>query len=224
MPLRSAALLLLFAAHALAQSPAPIPWAAQQKTFKETDFNVTYSYPQDFVPDDKSSTAPDSYTLPPAKKYPDAPCVEAPLSVGYTNHDGNSVLVFSIIGDACANVLTDASNLERFTETQILRQLQRYGVPSLTHPATRFTVDGRPAAIATASAHAVETQQGDTLTVTYAAKVCFYSDEPSITRLAHVICIDFTTQQPNLLPPMLAFPIQFGANQPHPLVPAKTLR
>jgi hypothetical protein len=232
MPLRPSATLLLFlCAAASAQSPmaqpvAPpvaVPWTSPLTTFKETDFKLTYSYPSKFVPADTASAAAESFSLP-TKKSPDAPCVEAPLSVGYADNDGNSVLVLSIIGNTCPSVLADASKLEDFVEIQVKRQLERYGVPTLTHRAARFTVDGRPAAIATASARATATQPGDTLTTTYAAKVCFYSSEPNIANLVQVICLDFTTQQRSLLQEMLTFPIQFNMRPAHPLVPANTLR
>ena len=229
----AAILLLLLAAGSPAQQPAQLSqppvapvaphWDSPLTAFKETDFRLTYSYPSKFVPADVASAAAATYTLP-AKKSPDAPCVEAPLSVGYTENNGNSVLILSIIGNACPSVFADASKLDRFTEDQVMRQLQRYGVPKLTHRAALFNIDGRPAAVATASARATETQTGDTLNTTYAAKVCVYSQEPNINTLAHVICFDFTTQQRDLLPAMLAFPIQFGNGAPKPLVPAAVLR
>jgi hypothetical protein len=206
-----------------AESMAAPPWQSPLVSFHETDFDMTYSYPQRFVPADATVPAPTTFAMPKSKPA-DPPCAQAPLSVGYTDGGGNSVFVVSIIDDACPSVLADAEKLGPFTHAQVLRQLQRYGVPMLTHEATLFSVDGRPAAVSMASAHATETQKGDVLTTTYAAKVCLYAERPNGAKHAPIVCFDFTTQQRDLLPAMLAFPIHFGDHAPHPLVPVSVLR
>lgn len=226
-------LLLVFGTTLYAQAPAvstEVPWSTDQTTFRALDFDLTYFYPKAFVPADPKSTAPLFYTLPkPDPNAKDPACVHAPLSVGYTNRGGNSVLVFSMIDNSCPTILKEAQDLEPFTRAQLLRQLKRYGVPTLTKAPTSYTIEGRPAAVAMASAHATETQRGDTLTMTYAAKACIFAEpQPynSDRRLrepptpGRVLCFDFTTQQRDLLPLMLKFPIQFGHRELHAVVPA----
>jgi hypothetical protein len=229
--------LLVVGASSHAQAPAATkkaPWSPDTMTsFRALDFDLTYSYPKDFIPADSKTPAPTVYALPkPDPNAKDPTCVHAPLSVGYTNGGGNSVLVFSIIDGSCPSILKDAQQLSTFTHAQILRQLKRYGVPTITKETTTYTIDGRPAAVTMASAHATETQRGDTLTMTYAAKACIFAEpQPynSDRRLkepptpGRVLCFDFTTQQRDLLAQMFNFPVQFGHRQPHAVVPATVL-
>jgi hypothetical protein len=228
-------LLLVFGTTLNAQAPAvstQVPWSSDQTTFRALDFDLTYFYPKAFIPADAKTPAPAFYALPkPDPNAKDPACVHAPLSVGYTNRGGNSVLVFSMIDSSCPTILKQAQDLESFTRTQLLRQLKRYGVPTLTKEATSYTIEGRPAAVSMASAHATETQRGDILTMTYAAKACIFAEPQPYTynsdrRLkepptpGRVLCFDFTTQQGDLLPQMLKFPIQFGHRELHAVVPA----
>jgi hypothetical protein len=219
-----------------AQTPAAsikVPWSSDQTSFRALDFDLTYSYPKNFIPADPKTPALAVYALPkPDPKAADPVCVHAPLSVGYTNNGGNSVLVFSIIDSSCPTILKDAQQLGTFTHEQLLRQLKRYGVPTITKETTTYTLDGRPAAVTMASAHATETQRGDILTTTYAAKACVFA-EPQVydsdRRLrqppspGRVLCFDFTTQQRGLLPQMLNFPVQFGHQGAHAVVPTSVL-
>ena len=190
------------------------------------DFDLTYSYPKAFVAADPKTPAPGFYALPkPDPKDPNPACVHAPLSVGFNNRGGDSVLVFSIIDSACPTILKEAQDLGPFTRAQVLRQMKRYGVPTITKETALYSLDGRPAAVTMASAHATETQKGDT----YAAKACIFAEPPvynSDRRLrepptpGRVLCFDFTTQQPGLLPQMLSFPVQFGHQEAQAVVPA----
>jgi hypothetical protein len=237
MPFRPVSVLLLVVGTTLyAQAPAAstkVPWSSTMTTFRALDFDLTYSYPKDFIPADVKTPTPAFYALPkPDPNAKDPVCVHAPLSVGYTNGGGNSVLVFSMIDSSCPTILKEAQDLGTFTRTQLLRQLKRYGVAALTKEATSYTIEGRPAAVTMASAHATETQRGDTLTMTYAAKACIFAEpQPynSDRRLkepptpGRVLCFDFTTQQRDLLPQMMKFPIQFGHRELHAVVPTNIL-
>ena len=229
-------LLLIVGTTSYAQAPAAstkVPWSSTMATFRALDFDLTYSYPKNFVSADAKAPTPTFYTLPkPDPNAKDPVCVHAPLSVGYTNNGGNSVLVFSMIDSSCPTILKEAQDLGPFTRAQLLRQLKRYGVATITKETTLYTLAGRPAAVTMASAHATETQRGDTLTMTYAAKACIFAEpQPynSDRRLkqpptpGRVLCFDFTTQQRDLLPQMLSFPVQFGHQSGYPVVPVSVL-
>jgi hypothetical protein len=226
---RYAALLLLFAAtlaHSPAQSQLP-----PMKSFKELDFDMTFIYPADFVPAKAGITAPATYTIPTTK--PDKPrCVQTPLSVG-SNAAGTPALVFSIIDDACPTILRDAQKLGSFAQTQILRQLQGYGVPTITMPSRSYTFDGRSAAVVLASATPAPTASPAPPVTTYAAKVCMFAREQAytfgkipnqLTAANSVICFDFTTRKHDGLEPLLALPVVFEDLTPRSLVPAALLR
>ncbi len=222
-------LLLLFAAtlvHSPAQSQLPA-----MKSFKELDFNMTFIYPANFVPAKAGITAPATYTIPTTR--PDKPpCVQTPLSVG-SNAADTSALVFSIIDDTCPTILRDAQKLGTFTQTQILRQLQSYGTPTITMPSRSYTLDGRSAAVVLASATPAPTASPAPPVTTYAAKVCMFGREqaytfgkvPSqLTATNSIICFDFTTRKREGLEPLLAQPIIFEDLPPRSLVPAALLR
>ncbi len=155
--------------------------------------------------------------------------MHAPLSVGFANGGGNSVVVFSIIDSSCPTILKEAQELGTFTHAQVLRQLKRYGVPMITKDTMLYSLDGRPAAVTMASAHATETQKGDILTTTYAAKACIFAEPPVYNydrklrqppTPGRVLCFDYTTQQPEPAATDAAVPIQFGHREPEAVVPA----
>jgi len=82
-----------------------------------------------------------------------------------------------------------------------------------------------------ASAEAADASSRKTPATTYAAKACVLGDIPvkasksgPAVSTKHVFCFDFTTQQKDLLPQMLAFTIQFDQHMPQPLVPGNVLR
>jgi hypothetical protein len=235
MPSRIAALFLLFLiASAPAQSPVQSSNSSQlpaMKTFKELDFDMTFIYPASYVPVDPKAPAPSTYTSP--KSRPANPhCVQTPLAVG-TNTPDTSALVFSIIDDACPTILRDAQKLGDFVQTQILRQLKRYGTPTITKGPSLYTFDGRSAAVILANATPDATKAAPKAVTTYAAKVCMFANitaytfgkVPShLTAENSVICFDFTTRQRDLLTPMFDLPIVFGDSTPRSMVPAAILR
>jgi hypothetical protein len=224
----AASLFFLFAAlvHSPAQSALPA-----MKSFKELDFDMTFIYPADFVPAKAGVTAPTTYTIPTTK--PDKPpCVQTPLSVGSVAA-GNAALVFSIIDDACSTILRSAQKLGTFAQTQILRQLQSYGTPTITMPSRSYTFDGRSAAVVLASAMPAATESAAAPVTTYAAKVCMFArvqaytfgKVPSqLTAANSIICFDFTTRKRDGLDPLLALPVVFEDLTPRSLVPAALLR
>lgn len=229
MTSRVAVLSLLFLITAApAQSPSSnsskLP---AMKTFKELDFDMTFIYPATFVPADRKVTAPETYTLPKSRPA-NPPCVQTPLAVG-TNTPDTSALVFSIIDDACPTILRDAQKLGDFVQAQILRQLKRYGTPTITKGPSLYTFDGRSAAFILASA----TSDAPKPVTTYAAKICMFANVtaytfgkiPShLTAENSVICFDLTTRQHDLLAPMFNQPIIFGDLAPRSIIPAALLR
>jgi len=250
MLLRSAALPLLVLMGLFSGVCSPKVQSQSQppamKTFREQDFNLTFIYPADFVAVDPKTPAPAIYSLPATKAgAPDAPCVHTPLSVG-SNGAGNSALVFSIIDDACPGILRDAQKLGDFVHTQLLRQLQRYGTPTITQDSRLYTFDNRPAAVILGSATPIEQlgaspqagpssakAQAQVSKTTYAAKVCLFGKVPAYTfgkpprelTAAHsVLCFDFTSRRADLLQPLLYLPLVFEDLAPRSLVPAALLR
>jgi hypothetical protein len=225
----AASLLFLFAA-ALAQSPAQSK-LPPMKSFKELDFNMTFIYPADFVPAKANVAAPATYTVP-ATRPDKPPCVQTPLSVG-SNAAGNSALVFSIIDDACPTILHDAQKLGAFAQTQILRQLQSYGAPTITMPSRSYTLDGRSAAVVLASATPAASASAAAPVTTYAAKVCMFARvqaytfgkvPANLTAANSIICFDFTSRKRDGLESLLALPVVFEDLTPRSLVPAALLR
>ncbi len=217
-------LLLIAIAPAQSSNSSQLP---AMKTFKEPDFDMTFIYPASFVPVDPKAAAPSTYSMP--KSRPDKPpCVQTPLAVG-TNTPDTSALVFSIIDDACPTILHDAQKLGDFVNTQILRQLKRYGTPAITKGPSLYTFDGRSAAVILASA----TTDAPKPITTYAAKVCMFGNVtaytfgkiPSqLTAANSVICFDFTTRQHDGLEPLFSLPLIFEDLAPRSLVPAAILR
>jgi hypothetical protein len=225
---RSAAFfLLLSSVTALSQDAAPsnphVP-----KIFHDQALSVTYSYPGVFTP---VAITPVPAT-PPATEKPEPQCVRSTLSAGAPAGTGSSVFVLSSIDNTCPGILNAASQkLGSFTREQILRQLKKYGTPSITQEPTRYNIDGHPAAITMASAEPENTPPGKLPTITYAAKACVLGSIPEksgksnpASSIRHVLCFDFTAPQKDLLTQMLAFTIQFDERPPQALVPGSVLR
>jgi hypothetical protein len=194
------------------------------KIFRDTAMGVTYAYPSEFTAEKVAA---------PPKADPATPrCVQSTLSGGSTTKLGSSVFVLSTMDDACPGVLLNASKqLGSFTKEQILRQLKSYGTPVVTQEPVRYSIDGHPAAITMGSAQPGEAQPGKTLVTTFAAKACVLGNvavkatktEPA-QPTKHIFCFDFTTQQRDLLPLILAFTIQFDQGKTQSLVPGNILR
>jgi hypothetical protein len=237
MFLRSASLLfLLVCASARPQTapPAESQTAPQEsapvnpnipRAFRDPNLAVTYFYPGPFTPVAPPATAPTSKN-----------CAQPNLSGSAISPNGSSVFVLSSIDATCPAVLRGAAQeLGAFTREQILRQLKQYGTPEITQDPTQYFVDDHPAAVTIASV-----QQDDSANVnhvlppktTYAAKACILGNVPAKShgkssiadQTSRILCFDFTTQQRDLLPLMLAFTMQFEGHTPQPLVPGSALR
>ncbi|HEY6413482.1 MAG TPA: hypothetical protein VIX42_07330 [Edaphobacter sp.] len=206
-----------------AQTAAPAD-PHRPKIFRDAALAITYSYPGEFMAE-KAAVPPKADSATPR-------CVQSTLSGGSTTKLGSSVFVLSTMDNACPGVLLNASKqLGPFTKEQILRQLKSYGTPVVTQEPVRYSIDGHPAAITMGSAQPDETQPGKTPVTTYAAKACVLGNvavkatktEPAQST-KHILCLDFTTQQKDLLPLMLGFTIQFDEGKPQSMVPGNILR
>jgi hypothetical protein len=191
------------------------------KIFQDSALDMTFSYPAFFT------------TVPSKTPTGQSQCVKALLSAGSAGTLGSSAFVISKIDGTCPGVLKEAQDAAAFTREQIVRQLKSYGVARLTQEPFRYSVDGRSAAMTLAEAHP-DASAGADAPVTYAAKACFLQDLPQQdthksrkrgeVRSNEVICLDFTTQNRELLTRILSFTVQFGVDAPRPLVPGNALR
>jgi hypothetical protein len=188
------------------------------KSFHDDALNITYFYPPHFVPvPSAAATASVSDT---------ARCVRTTLAANSVIPAGFSSFVVSTIDNTCPDALREATLLGPFVRMQILRQLKRYGKPTITREPTRYTIDGRPAAITLASVPMPLTSDKVART-TYAAKACALGSIPVKRRkksepvepLSRVLCFDFTTENSGLLNLMFSFIIQFDNEPPEPLFP-----
>jgi len=201
----------------------PQSFAQSQKFFHDPLLGLSYSYPGRFAPEPP---------VPPAKSEPSSPpCVQPSLTASTTTTAGSTAFLFSTIDKTCPAVLQAAQeHLGSFTKEQVLRQLKRYGTPSITDDPSRYTIAGHPAAITLAWAQAPDTPSGKPGAVTYAAKACVLGSVPAKSKkeppvdIKHVICFDFTTPQRDLLTLLLGFTIQFDNDPPQALVPGSILR
>jgi hypothetical protein len=193
------------------------------RAFKVPSLDVTYFYPGRFTP-----------VIPSTGAAAAEKCVQSNLSGSSISPVGTSVFVLSTIDATCPQILRGASQeLGAFTREQILRQLKQYGDPEITQDSTRYVIDGHPAAITFASVEHPDTANRNGILppkVTYAAKACILGNVPAKhsktpgSDTSHILCFDFTTQQRDLLPLMLAFSMQFEGHSPTPLVPGSVLR
>jgi hypothetical protein len=232
MMFRSAALfsLLLVSAVALPQSADSSQAPANSnmpKSFHDPLLNVTYFYPGRFVADPAVSAASTSTATDGTPK-----CAHSNFFANSNAPTGTSSFVLSTIDNTCPNVLRGATQLGPFIREQILRQLKQYGEPTITQEATKYTIDGHPAAIVLASVPMPKTPTNKLPTTTYAAKACVLGNIPVKPRkksdpvepTRHVLCFDFTTPHNDLLTLMFAFSMQFDNDAPQPMVPGSVIR
>ena len=158
-------------------------------------------------------------------------CVRSILTAGAQGNLGSSAFVVSVIDSTCPGVLKQAEQQGSFTRDQILRQLKGYGMASLTQEPFRYSIDGRPAAVTLAMARPDDTTDAPGRKSTFAAKACFLSNIPVKTSGKQnaatnneVICLDYTTQNRELLTRLLSFTVKFGDGEMHPVVPGNALR
>jgi hypothetical protein len=186
------------------------------KQFHDDALNITYFYPSRFVPEPSNpSTAFATDT---------GQCIRTTLSANSVTQIDTSSFTLSTVDDTCPGFLRSGSQLGPFIRAEILNQLKQYGEPSITQEPTRYTIDGRPAAIILASVPMPETS-GKVARTTYAAKACALASIPVKARkkdskpvgpISHVLCFDFTTQNSDLLNQMFSFIVQFDND---PLTP-----
>ncbi|WP_353068078.1 hypothetical protein RBB75_10605 [Tunturibacter empetritectus] len=236
MVLRPAAsfLLLLVCVSALAQTPdqgSAQPNSNLPRSFHDQDLSITYFYPGRFVPDpasvgERTVPASSSSTTTATPK-----CAHSTFFANSVTPIDTSSFVLSTIDNACPNVLRGATTLGPFIREQIIRQLKQYGEPTVTQEATRYSIDGHPAAIVLASVPMPATP-GKVPQTTYAAKACFLGNIPvkakkksdPVDPTRHVLCFDFTTLHNDLYHLLFAFSLQFDNDTPQPLVPGSVIR
>jgi hypothetical protein len=215
------------------------------KVFHDPQLDINFAYPASFtpVPADAPKAAPAT-----EKAAAQPQCVRSILTAGSEDKLGSSAFVVSVIDSACPGVLKDAQQPGSFTRDQILRQLKRYGTPTLIQDPVRYTIDERPAAVTLAMAHPEEAAAGAATATsgattppatpapakpvtTYAAKACFLRDIPEHQsgkrgpgESGEVVCFDFTTQSRELLNKTLSFMVELGTDGMHPVVPGNALR
>jgi hypothetical protein len=219
--------LLFLCATALPQTSGQ-PDPRIPKIFHDALLSITYFYPGRFTPVPPASNAAKADAAA-------SQCARATLSADSTTPTGTSIFVLSTIDNTCPSVLKGAStDLGAFVREQILRQIKRYGTPTIIQEPTHYIVDGHPAIITVASAEAAPEKTLNNIIppkITYAAKACVLGNIPVKPRkhevaepTRHVLCFDFTTQQRELLSLMYGFTMQFDNHPPEPLVPGSALR
>lgn len=224
MVFRSAVSFLLLAACAAGLSQTPAQPANGPHVFRDQTLGITYFYPQRFTP----------AKLAPAKLETGQSCAHSSLSGSFSTPIGTSAFVISNIGRVCPNVFQSATqNLDAFTREQVVRELKRYGSPRIERDGVHYTIDGRPASVAIASVKHPASKDVNSVAppkVTYAAKACVLAQIPDkhsklsvAEQVKHIVCFDFTTEEKDLLPEMLAFTVQFDGSGPEPLVPGGIL-
>ena len=193
------------------------------RIFQDSALDITLGYPGEFTP-----VVGDH---PASKSGGEKQCVRSILTAGSQGKLGSSAFVVSVIDSACPGVLKQAEQQGSFTREQILRQLKGYGMASLTQEPFRYSIDGRPAAVTLAMAQPDDTTNAAGRKPTYAAKACVLSNIPEKSSGKQnavvnneVICLDYTTQNRELLMRLLSFTIKFGDREMHPVVPGNALR
>jgi len=214
--------LLLFCVAASTQTYAQTA-TPSLKSFHDPELGVTYFFPGQFNPV--------SPMQPSVMKTDATPqCVRTSLSAGSSPASGDSAFVFSTIDGACPGILQQAQQLGSFTKDQLLRQLKRYGTPTITKEPSRYNIEGNRAAVTLAAAEGDTKLPNGKFVTTYAVKACMLSDHPlpaaqAVPKgLKDVICLDFTTQRRELLTSVLAFVIQFDDHAMQSMVPNSILR
>jgi hypothetical protein len=214
---RSLVLLLSLCAAGQAQMTDQERTRNLPKSFHDNALNITYFYPAYFEP---VTTQPATKTDASADN-----CAQTTLIADSAIPAGPSSFVLTRIDPACPELMHKATALGAFTRVQLLRQLKQFGDARISHEPTRYTIDGRPAAITLGSVSIppANHQTGKTI---YAAKACALSDIPSGGRkkpdqkeVGRVLCFDFSTENSDLISLMFAFIIQFDNDPPAPLFP-----
>jgi hypothetical protein len=214
---------VLVCAAGLSQSPNPSS-PTLPKIFHDPALNVTYFYPERFVPDPASTAG---------KSNPDASpkCAHSTLFANAITPGDTTSFVLSTIDNTCPNVLRGATLLGPFVREQIIRQLKQYGEPTVTQEPTSYAIAGHPAAIVLASVPMPDAP-GKIPTTTYAAKACVLGNIPvkpkkksdPVDPTRHVLCFDFTTEHSDRYHLMFAFAMQFDNDAPLPMVPGSVIR
>jgi hypothetical protein len=217
-------LVLLVCATASAQGPDQ-PNSNLPKSFHDSALNITYFYPNRFVPD-PASLAPKPTADPTPK------CAHSTLFANSVSPVDTSAFVLSTIDNTCPNVLHGATLLGPFVREQILRQLKQYGEPTITQEPTNYAIDGHPASLVLASVPMPQTPENKLPRTTYAAKACVLGNIPVKQRkksdpvepTRHVLCFDFTTLHKDLYTLLFSFTMQFDQDNPQPMVPGSVIR
>jgi hypothetical protein len=217
----------LLASPCLAQTSSTAA-APALRIFHDPGLGVTLGYPGEFTP----VIADTESGRPASKSGGDPQCVRSILTAGSQGNLGSSAFVVSVIDSTCPGVLKQAEQQGSFTREQILRQLKGYGMASLTQEPFRYSIDGRSAAVTLAMARPDDTMNASgNKPTTYAAKACFLSNIPvkisgkqSAPASGEVICLDYTTQNRDLLTRLLSFTVKFGDGDMHAVVPGNALR
>jgi hypothetical protein len=216
-------LLLLFVCASALPQTSEQPNSSLPKSFHDGPLNITYFYPDRFVPD--------AHLPAPASGKPQ--CAHSTLFANAVTPVDTSSFVLSTIDNTCPSVLAGAaSDLGSFVHEQILRQLKQYGEPTVTQEATHYTIDNHPAAIVLASVPMPPLPDNHLPRTTYAAKVCMLGNVPAKARKRgektdpprHVLCFDYTTLHADLINLLFGFSMQFDNDSPLPLVPGNVIR
>jgi len=218
---------LLFAVPCFAQTSSTAVPAPALRIFNDSALDLTFGYPGEFTPVSTDATKTQSTS----KSGDQVQCVRSILTAGSETKLGSSAFVISVIDGTCPGVLKQAEQPGSFTREQILRQLKGYGTPTLTQDPFRYSIGGRQAAVTLASAQRDDAAPTRHKVTTYAAKACFLSDirpkasgKQSAAAAGEVICVDFTTQDHDLLTRILAFTVKFSDQTTHPVVPGNAVR
>ncbi|MCL2659310.1 MAG: hypothetical protein FWD64_02150 [Acidobacteriaceae bacterium] len=204
--------LLLMAAACLGQTSSKVP---PLSIFRDSSLGLSFGYPSEFVP-----WNPDA-----AKNRNQSGCVRTVFSAGAENKLGSSAFVLSVIDGTCPGVLKQAEQPGPFTRQQLQRQLTAYGAPTLYKGgAFHYDINGRPAAVSLGWAQSGK----DGSKVTYAAKACFhrnpsYSADKTKPAANAVICLDYTTQNRDLMMRLVAFTVKFTDENTFPAIPGNAL-
>jgi hypothetical protein len=207
-----------------ANLPCAIGQAASDtiKSFHDDALNITYFYSADFV------LAPSGASLAPSDELK---CIKPTLFAKSVTAGESSSFTLSTIDNTCPEFLRRAIALGPFTREQVLLQLKQYGEPTITQAPVPYTIAGHPAAI-TAASVSIPASPGKLTRTIFAAKACAFGNiqakrqkiaEP-IDPVAHVVCIDFTTQDSGLPTQMFSFIIQFDNTQLEPFFPGNVIR
>jgi hypothetical protein len=220
--LRYASIFLLLLLH-LTALPQPHDRSPDVlKRFHDDALNITYFYPSCFAPVPSPPSTASTTGTP--------QCVRTTLFANSVTPIDTSSFALSTVDNTCPDFLRRGTQLGPFIREEMLHQLKQYGEPSITQEPTRYNINGRPAAIILASVPMPETS--GKARKTYAAKACALASIPVKARkkdskpvgpISHVFCVDFTTQNSDLLNLMFSFIVQFDNDPLTPMFPASVV-